>query len=185
VQFHWDREGKNNESSSCFVRVSTAWAGASWGAVHIPRIGQEVIVSFLEGDPDLPLVTGSVYNAMMMPPYDLPANAMVSGVKTNTTPGGDGYNELSMDDTKGKELITIHAQFDMDTTVEHDRRTTVGNDRTESIGKNESLSVGKDRSQSVADNENIDIGKDQAVTVRTAHGMSPKTSLFPSARSRV
>ncbi len=165
VQFHWDREGKGNESSSCWMRVSTAWAGATWGMVHVPRIGHEVIVSFLEGDPDQPLVTGSVYNANMMPPYELPNAGMVSGIKTNTTPGGGGYNELSMDDTKGKELITIHGQFDMATTVEHDRRTNVGNNRTESIGKDETITVGADRTESVGKDEKISIKKNRTESV--------------------
>jgi type VI secretion system secreted protein VgrG len=125
VQFHWDREGKRNENSSCWIRVSQPWAGKGWGGVSIPRIGQEVLVDFLEGDPDQPVITGRVYNAGQMPPYDLPAGAVVSGLKTNSTKGGGGYNELSMNDTKGKEMVTIHSQYDMGTTVEHDKSTTV------------------------------------------------------------
>lgn len=125
VQFHWDREGKRDENSSCWIRVSHPWAGKGWGSVSIPRIGQEVIVDFLEGDPDQPIITGRVYNAEQMPPYGLPAGGVVSGIKSNTTPGGGGYNEMSMDDTKGKEKITVHAQYDMDTTIEHDETHTV------------------------------------------------------------
>src|SRR5207249_3215136 len=125
VQFHWDREGKRNENSSCWMRVSHPWAGKGWGSVSIPRIGQEVIVDFLEGDPDQPIITGRVYNAETMPPYALPAGGMVSGLKSNSTPGGGGHNEMSMNDTKGKEKITVHAQYDMDTTIQHDETHTV------------------------------------------------------------
>lgn len=125
VQFHWDREGKRDENSSCWVRVSQPWAGVGWGSVSVPRIGQEVVVDFVEGDPNHPLIVGRLYNADAMPPYPLPAGGMVSGLKSNSTPGGGGYNEMSMNDTKGKELITVHAQYDMDTTVEHDDRQTI------------------------------------------------------------
>jgi type VI secretion system secreted protein VgrG len=113
VQFHWDREGRRDENSSCWIRVSHPWAGRQWGTVATPRIGQEVIVDFLEGDPDQPIITGRVYNAEQMPPYALPAGAAISGTKSNTTTGGSGFNEMSLDDTKGKERITIHAQRDM------------------------------------------------------------------------
>ena len=102
VQFHWDREGKKDENSSCWIRVSQPWAGKGWGSVSIPRIGQEVIVDFLEGDPDQPIITGRVYNGELMPPYTLPAGGVVSGMKSNSTKGGGGYNEISLDDTKGK-----------------------------------------------------------------------------------
>jgi type VI secretion system secreted protein VgrG len=119
VQFHWDREGKKDENSSCWVRVAQPWAGKNWGAVSIPRIGQEVVVNFLEGDPDQPLVIGSVYNADQMPPYELPSKMVVSGIKSQTHKG-QGYNEMSMDDTAGKEKITIHGQHDLNTTIEHD-----------------------------------------------------------------
>jgi type VI secretion system secreted protein VgrG len=131
VQFHWDRKGKKDDKSSCWIRVSQPWAGQGWGSVAVPRIGQEVVVDFLEGDPDQPIVMGKVYNQELMPPYPLPKQGMVSGLKSNSTPGGGGYNEMSMDDTKGKEKITVHAQYDMDTTVEHDdRQTVVSGDRT-------------------------------------------------------
>src|SRR6516164_2874370 len=120
VQFHWDRKGKKDDKSSCWIRVSQPWAGQGWGSIAVPRIGQEVVVDFLEGDPDQPIVMGKVYNQELMPPYSLPHQGMVSGLKSNSTPGGGGYNEMSMDDTKGKERITINAQYDMGTTVEHD-----------------------------------------------------------------
>jgi|SRR5215469_580757 len=130
VQFYWDRVGKKNENSSCWIRVSQPWAGQNWGAMWIPRIGQEVIVSFLEGDPDRPIITGRVYNAEQMPPYPLPESGNISGFKSNSTKGGGGYNEISFDDTKKKEHITVHAQKDMGTTVEHDDTQTIHNNRT-------------------------------------------------------
>ncbi|MEJ8845046.1 type VI secretion system Vgr family protein [Variovorax rhizosphaerae] len=132
VQFHWDRYGKRDENSSCWIRVSQPWAGKGWGSVSIPRIGQEVIVDFLEGDPDQPIIVGRFYNGESMPPYNLPGDAVVSGLKTNTHKG-KGYNEMSMNDTAGKEGITIHGQYDMNTTVEHDQSSTIKNDKTNTV----------------------------------------------------
>jgi type VI secretion system secreted protein VgrG len=125
VQFHWDREGKRDENSSCWIRVSHPSAGKGWGSVSIPRIGQEVIVDFLEGNPDEPIIVGRVYNAEQMPPFGMPAGAMIGGLKSNSTKGGGGYNEISMNDTKGKEMLTVHAQYDMSTTVKHDDTQTI------------------------------------------------------------
>jgi type VI secretion system secreted protein VgrG len=153
VQFHWDRVGDNNENSSCWIRVSQPWAGLGWGTIAIPRIGQEVVVDFLEGDPDRPLIIGRVYNAERMPPFGLPAGAVISGVKSNSTKGGGGYNEISLDDTKGNELVNIHAQYDQAIRVEHDERTNVGHDRTEAVGNNETIKIGANRQESVAANE--------------------------------
>ena len=134
VQFHWDRYGKSDENSSCWMRVSQVHAGRGFGGVDIPRIGEEVIVSFLEGDPDSPIIIGRVYNNDNRPPTGLPAAGMVSGLKSNSTPGGGGYNEISMNDTKGQEAVTVHAQKDMTTTVENDCTTTV-------VGGNNVLAV--------------------------------------------
>ncbi len=158
IQFHWDRYGKLDENSSCWVRVSHPTAGKGWGAVQIPRIGQEVIVDFLEGDPDQPIITGRVYNANQMPPYELPGSGMVSGMKSNSTPGGGGYNEMSMNDTKGEESITVHSQYDMNTTVEHDQTSTVHNNR--------SASVDVDDSTAVKGNQTISVDGDQEITVQ-------------------
>ena len=141
TQFHWDRYGKKDENSSCWIRVSHPWAGKNWGMVAIPRIGQEVIVDFLEGDPDQPIITGRVYNAEQMPPTALPNAGMVSGIKSNSTPGGGGYNEMTMDDTKGKEKITIHGQYDMATTVENDQTNTVNNKFTETIKSDATIKI--------------------------------------------
>jgi len=165
VQFFWDREGKKNENSSCWVRVSHPWAGQGWGSIAIPRIGQEVIVDFLEGDPDRPIITGRVYNAEQMPPFGMPGGAVVSGVKSNSTKGGGGYNEISLNDTKGTELINIHAQYDQQKKVEHDERVNVGNDRTESVGHDESITIGNNRTENVGVNENITIGSNRTEDV--------------------
>ena len=149
VQFHWDREGKRNENSSCWIRVSHPWAGKGWGAISIPRIGQEVIVDFLEGDPDQPIITGRVYNAEQMPPYGLPGGQVISGIKSSSTKGGGGYNEFIMDDTKGNELIRVHGQYDMDSTIEHDLREHVLHDRSRDVTNNETITIGNDRTETV------------------------------------
>src|SRR5215469_1299298 len=158
VQFHWDRVGKNNEDSSCWIRVSHPWAGKNWGSIYIPRIGQEVIVDFLEGDPDQPIIVGRVYNAERMPPWDLPGKKVISGFKSDSTKGSGGYNEISMDDTKGTELINIHAQYDQHKKVEHDEVVSIGHDRTESVGNNETITIGVNRTEKVGNNESITIG---------------------------
>jgi type VI secretion system secreted protein VgrG len=165
VQFHWDREGKKNESSSCWVRVSYPTAGKAWGAIQIPRIGQEVIVDFIEGDPDRPIITGRTYNSGQMPPWDLPGKRMVSGFKSNSTMGGGGYNELAFDDTKGNELIRVHGQHDMETTIEHDERRHVINNRTKNIDANETTTIGVNRTEKVGANEQITIGANRTEKV--------------------
>jgi len=165
VQFHWDRKGANNENSSCWVRVSYPWAGKAWGGIHIPRIGQEVIVDFLEGDPDQPIIVGRVYNAERMPPWDLPGKKVISGYKSDSTKGSGGYNEISMDDTKGTELINIHAQYDQHKTILHDEVVSVGHDRTESVGNNESITIGVNRTEKVGNNETITIGVNRTENV--------------------
>jgi type VI secretion system secreted protein VgrG len=142
VQFHWDREGSRDEHSSCWIRVSQAYAGKGWGSVSIPRIGQEVIVDFLEGDVDRPIIVGRVYNAEQMPPYELPANKVVTGLKSNSSPGGGGYNEIIVNDTKGKELMQIHAQKDLDATIENNEtRTVVGGTQTVTVKGNATPTV--------------------------------------------
>jgi type VI secretion system secreted protein VgrG len=165
VQFHWDREGKKNENSSCWIRVSHPWAGQGWGAISIPRIGQEVIVDFLEGDPDQPIIVGRVYNAEQMPPFGMPGGAVVSGIKSNSTKGGGGFNEISMNDTKGTELINIHAQYDQQKKVEHDERVKIGNDRTEEVVRNETITIGHDRTEKVVHDEAILIQHDKSEVV--------------------
>ncbi len=129
VQFHWDREGKWNENSSCWIRVSQVWAGKRWGAMFIPRIGQEVIVDFLEGDPDQPIIVGRVYNGEEMPHYELNKHQTRSYIKTLSTKGGGGFNELRFEDDKGKEQIFIHGEKDMDVRVKEDYKEYIGKDQ--------------------------------------------------------
>jgi type VI secretion system secreted protein VgrG len=171
VRFHWDRDTKRPpEEKSCWIRVSHPWAGKGWGSVSIPRIGQEVIVDFLEGDPDQPIITGRVYNAEQMPPYGLPAGGVVSGLKSNSTKGGGGYNEMSMNDTKGRELITVHAQYDMDSTVEHDDRQTVHNNRTINVDGTHTETIVKDTTINVTDGKESNTVKNEIlVTSQTKH----------------
>jgi type VI secretion system secreted protein VgrG len=136
VQFYWDRLGQKNEDSSCWIRVSQPWAGGSWGAMWIPRMGQEVIVSFEEGDPDRPLITGRVYNADQMPPYALPGNQTQSGFKSRSSKGGTGENanEIRFEDKKAKEDLLIHAERTMHNSVETTQYITVGVDRNITTG---------------------------------------------------
>jgi type VI secretion system secreted protein VgrG len=198
LQFHWDRYGKSDEKSSCWVRVSQLWAGSNWGAIHIPRIGQEVIVDFLEGDPDRPIITGRVYNAVNMPPYSLPAHATQSGIKSRSSKGGvaPNANELRFEDMKGSEEVYLQAEKDMNSlvknnetakvgvdrtrkvghdetiSVDHDRQVTVSNNETIEIGANETRSVGKNESIAVTGNESMTVGGDQDVTVSGNDSMS-------------
>lgn len=173
VQFHWDRLGKRDQNTSCWVRVSQLWAGAAWGGIHIPRIGHEVIVDFLEGDPDRPIITGRVYNALAMPPYGLPANATQSGIKSDSSKGGGGSNELRFEDKKGGEEVWLHAQKDENIVVEndktekvgHDETISIGNDRTETVGHDETMAVGNNRTRNVGVNEAVTVGSNQTISV--------------------
>ncbi len=183
VQFHWDRYGQMDQRSSCWVRVSSPWAGKNWGAVSLPRIGQEVVVDFLEGDPDQPLITGRVYNAEQMPPYALPANKTQSGMKSRSSMGGgaDNFNEIRFEDLKGSEQLFIHAEKNQDIEVEvdethwvgHDRTKTIDNDetthvkhdRTETVDNNETITIGVNRLERVGANETVIVGGNRAITV--------------------
>ena len=175
VQFHWDRLGKKNEKSSCWVRVSHPWAGKNFGAIHIPRMGQEVVVDFLEGDPDQPLITGRVYNAEQMPPWDLPANATQSGILTRSSKGGSAANAnaLRFEDKKGSEQVWLHAEKNQDIEVENDETHWVGHDRTKTIDHDETVHVRHDRTETVDNNETITVhgmrtevvDKDETITI--------------------
>ena len=149
VQFHWDREGEKNEDSSCWVRVAQTWAGRQWGTIYIPRIGHEVVVDFLEGDPDHPIIIGSMYNAENMPPYGLPGSKTQSGLKTRSSLGGGGsdFNELRFEDKAGSEEVYFHAQKNFVRYVEHDDKLDVRNDQTITIKQNrtETLEMGNDK----------------------------------------
>jgi type VI secretion system secreted protein VgrG len=167
VQFHWDRTGRHDDASSCWIRVASSWAGRQWGAIQIPRIGQEVVVEFLEGDPDRPIIVGSVYNADQQPPYALPASKTQSGVKSRSSAGGgaDNYNEIRFEDRKGDEQIVIHAERDALVEVEHDRRESVGNDETYSVGHDQTVSVGNDQGVTIGKNRTESVGADESITV--------------------
>lgn len=141
VQFHWDQLGTNDENSSCWIRVDYGWAGKQWGGIFLPRIGQEVIVSYLEGDPDCPLVTGAVYNSVQVVPYTLPDEQTKSTVKTNSSKGGNGFNEIRFEDKKDSEELYFHAQKDQTIVVE--------NDRTKSVLHNETNTIKQDRSTTI------------------------------------
>ena len=143
VQFHWDREGKHDENTSCWMRVSQVHAGDRFGGIDIPRMGEEVIVSFIEGDPDRPIITGRVYHKEAMPPFPLPDEKTRSGYKSKTYKGS-GYNELTMDDQPDKQQLRIHAERDMDTTVKRNTRQAVGVNQTVSVGNNSTVKIGTD-----------------------------------------
>lgn len=180
VQFHWDQVGVEDEHSSCWMRVSQSWAGKTWGAMTVPRIGMEVIVSFLEGDPDRPLVTGCVYNSNAMPPYALPANQTRSTFKTNTGKGGEGFNELRFEDKKGAEEIFVQAERDFNRVVRNNDTLKVGfevadkgdqtidikNDQAVTIGSDQALTVGHDRTVKVANDEMVGIENNQIITIK-------------------
>lgn len=167
VQFHWDREGKNDDKSSCWIRVSSTWAGKGWGQISIPRIGQEVIVDFLEGNPDRPIITGRVYNAEQTVPYSLPAEMTKSCIKTRSSKGGDpsNFNEIRFEDKKGEEELYFHAEKDQTIVVENDRNEAVGNDRTLNVGRDKSEEVGRNKEIKVGDNHTEQIGSAMSLTV--------------------
>jgi len=177
VQFHWDRKGKRDESSSCWLRVAQPWAGAGWGSMFIPRIDQEVVVNFIDGDPDRPIVTGALYNGFLKPPYDLPQHKTRSTIKTRSTPDPDGlgFNELRFEDKKDEEEIYIHGQKDWNIdilndkgqhigrdeklTVDNDREKEVKHDQQESIGNNKDIKVTKNHTEDIGENSTHSIGK--------------------------
>lgn len=161
VQFHWDRYGQSDENSSCWVRVAQVWAGKNWGAMHIPRVGQEVLVSFLEGDPDRPIITGRVYNGDEMPPYDLPANATQSGIKSRSTKGGstDNFNEIRFEDKKGEEELYLHAERDLIERIERVRHVQIGDHLWTEIIDLEHREVGAHREAKIGEDDILDVGK--------------------------
>jgi len=152
VSFPWDRESASNEFSSCWVRVSQFWAGGSWGSMAIPRVGQEVLIQYIDSDPDQPMICGRTYCADQLPPYDLPDHKTRMTIKSQTHKG-DGFNELRFEDELGREEVFIHAQRDMNTKVGHDEQLIIGNDRA--------TKTGRDAHASTARDERIDIGRDR------------------------
>ncbi|MGP0065851.1 MAG: type VI secretion system Vgr family protein [Isosphaeraceae bacterium] len=173
VQFPWDRQGQNNADSSCWIRVATPWAGTQWGIIHIPRVGQEVVVAFEEGDPDRPIVVGSVYNAQEMPPYALPDNMTQSGYIDRSSKSGDAttFNQLQFEDKKGSELIYFHAEKDFSRYVENNDTLQVGSDKkdkgdqTIQIFNNQSLSVGTGKTNADDGSQTITVYNNQTLTV--------------------
>jgi type VI secretion system secreted protein VgrG len=161
VQFHWDRTGKQDWESSCYVRVASPWAGKHWGVQFIPRIGQEVVVAFLEGDPDRPLVVGSVYNADQMPPYELPANQTRSTIKSNSSMGGEGFNEIRFEDKKGKEQIFVHAEHNMDVRVKASSMESVGGSRHLTVGGEKDGSKSGDQKEMVYRDKHLKVHRNQ------------------------
>jgi len=171
VQFHWDRLGKKDENSSCWVRVSQPWAGKNWGAINIPRIGQEVIVEFLEGDPDRPIIIGRVYNDDQMPPYTLPDNMTRTTFLSRSSKGGgsSNFNELRFEDKKGSEQIFLNAEKDMDHRVEKDSREFIGNDRhlivkndqKEKVEGEQHIQIVKDRNEKVGGDASLEVSGNQ------------------------
>jgi type VI secretion system secreted protein VgrG len=188
VQFFWDRDGKFDGSSSCWVRVASPWAGKQFGMVHIPRIGQEVVVAFEEGDPDQPIIVGSVYNADQMPPHELPANKTMSGVKTRSTPGaaGGNLNEIRFEDRKGSEHLFIHGEKDIHTRSKASYFESVGGDfhqivkgesRTKIDGKT-SVKIGGDHAIGVTGDMSTTVGPNYTLTSESAIALaSAQTSL--------
>ncbi|HTQ05192.1 MAG TPA: type VI secretion system tip protein TssI/VgrG [Polyangiaceae bacterium] len=192
LQFHWDREGKHDENSSCWVRVSQLWAGTQWGAIHLPRVGQEVIVEFLEGDPDRPIVTGRVYNQENMPPYALPDNRTQSGIKSRSSSGGDpnNFNEIRFEDKKGSEELHVQAEKDMTTLVKHDRSATIQRNDNLSVEGDQFIHVHGNLSltvDGVTDSQNPDKGKPikSSMAVTGAHDMKASDSISMSAPNKI
>jgi type VI secretion system secreted protein VgrG len=178
VQFFWDRQGKHDDQSSCWIRVSQPWAGKQWGFIAIPRIGQEVIVDFLEGDPDRPIITGRVYNADEMPPYTLPDNETQTGIKTRSSKGGGSanFNELRFEDKMGSEEFFAHAEKDLTTEVENNEKRTVGNDRTTTIQHDDTLTVQNNRSATINGTDSETVMKTQTLTVNDSRSGTIATS---------
>ncbi|MDU8609163.1 MULTISPECIES: type VI secretion system tip protein TssI/VgrG, partial [unclassified Pseudomonas syringae group] len=165
VQFHWDREGSGDDKSSCWLRVSSSWAGNRYGGMTIPRVGMEVLVTFLEGDPDQPLISGCLYHAEHIPPYDLPAHQTRSVFRTLSSPGGNGSNELRIEDRAGQEHIYIHAQRDWDQNIEHEQKIRVGHERHDRVEGNSYSEFKAEEHCTVDGNRLTEVKADDHLTV--------------------
>jgi type VI secretion system secreted protein VgrG len=179
VTFHWNKPDKNKAHISCPVRVASSWAGKNWGAVHIPRVGQEVVVSFLEGDPDRPLVIGSVYNADNMPPYALPDNKTQSGIKSRSHEGGAAadFNEIRFEDKKGSEELFLHAQKDMREEVENDHFVDIDHDETVNIKNDQTENIKHDRKLTVGNDDKLDVTQNATTTIGQKFKLSAGTEI--------
>lgn len=179
VQFHWDREGKKDDKSSCWIRVASIFAGGQYGAIFTPRIRQEVVVDFLEGDPDQPLITGRVYNADYMPPYTLPDEKTKSTIKTNSSIGGEGFNEIRFEDKKGEEQLFVHAERNQDIRVKNDLYEWIGNeshlivkkDQLEMVEGDKHLTVKGDSNEKVDGTLSLKVGMDMQEKVGMKHAL--------------
>ncbi|MFK4027245.1 type VI secretion system Vgr family protein [Stutzerimonas balearica] len=193
VQFHWDREGQADDKTSCWLRVSSSWAGDRYGGIAIPRVGMEVLVTFLEGDPDQPLVTGCLYHAEHVVPYDLPVNKTRTVFKTLSSPGGGGYNELRIEDRKGQEQIYLHAQRDWDENIEHDQKIRVGHERHDTVEANsysefragEHRTTHGDRKTEVRANDHLTIGNSQHLKIGAGQFVEAGNEIHYYAGSKV
>ena len=193
VQFFWDREGQADDKTSCWLRVGSSWAGDRYGGIAIPRVGMEVLVTFLEGDPDQPLVTGCLYHAEHVVPYALPANKTRSLFKTLSSPGGGGYNELRIEDKKGAEQIYIHAERDWDENIEHDQKIRIGNERHDTVEANsysefkaeEHRTTHADRKSEVKANDHLTVGNNQHIKIGTGQFINAGTEIHLSSGQKV
>ncbi len=193
VQFHWDRHGQADDKTSCWLRVSSSWAGDRYGGIAIPRVGMEVLVTFLEGDPDQPLVTGCLYHKEHQVPYDLPANKTRTVFKTLSSPGGGGYNELRIEDRKGAEQIYIHAQRDWDENIEHDQKIRVGHERHDTVEANsysefraeEHRTTHADRKTEIRANDHLTVGNSQHLKIGTGQFIEAGNEIHYYAGSKV
>jgi type VI secretion system secreted protein VgrG len=193
VQFFWDREGQADDKTSCWLRVSSSWAGDRYGGIAIPRVGMEVLITFLEGDPDQPLVTGCLYHAEHVVPYDLPANKTRSLFKTLSSPGGGGYNELRIEDKKGAEQIYIHAERDWDENIEHDQKIRIGNERHDTVEANsysefkaeEHRTTHADRKSEVKANDHLTVGNNQHIKIGTGQFINAGQEIHLSSGQKV
>ncbi|UII71784.1 type VI secretion system tip protein VgrG [Pseudomonas sp. HN11] len=168
VQFPWDRSDKNNDQSSCWIRVAQGWAGATWGAMAVPRVGQELIISYQDGDPDQPIATGRTYRETNLPPYELPKHKTRMTIKSRTHKGS-GFNELRFEDEQGQQEVYIHAEKDKNVHIKHNNGIFVGNDRREKVGHDEHIEIGHDRNERVGNDERIEVVQDRIQTLGRDH----------------
>jgi type VI secretion system secreted protein VgrG len=172
VQFHWDRLGQDDDKSSCWLRTAQAWGGGGWGAQFIPHVGDEVLVDFMEGDPDWPIIVGSVYNEANQPIYDLKSNKTQSGIKTRSYPEGPGFNELRFEDKKGEEHIYLQGEKDWNILIKNDKGQNVGHDETLSVANNRTKTVGVNQSETIGANQEIQVGANHTETIGSNMSLS-------------
>jgi type VI secretion system secreted protein VgrG len=165
VHFHWDRESKMDDNSSCWIHVSQPWGGQGFGGSALPRVGQEVLVDFLGGDPDRPVIVGRVFTNLQKTPYKLPDNKTQSGLKSNSTNQTGGYNELMFEDAAGKELVRVQAEKDWNKLIKNNEDAVVGNNRTRQVKNDESITVGNNRTKTIQKNEDVVIGQNRSVQI--------------------